>query len=176
MDEDRSKKLRDTRAKNFNNHCFNNFSHNFRLDGVETLANVIATLLSPYIFKSFGYMGSYAASAIVLGCAILYLTIFVKEPIQREPKPNKDLAAKVKSVNITRLGLNSLSLAWIAIKVFFDQAVVIPIKGMKSVVMQDRKRILKILIFIQFFCNILYWLAINEFSLVRKTFFYLIVL
>jgi membrane protein DedA with SNARE-associated domain len=30
-----------------------------RLDGVETLANIIGTLLSPFVFQKLGYFGNY---------------------------------------------------------------------------------------------------------------------
>jgi len=54
-----------------------------RLDGVETLANVVGTLLSPFVFRQLGYFGNYAISCGFFAASILYLIFVVKEPIKK---------------------------------------------------------------------------------------------
>jgi hypothetical protein len=115
-----------------------------RLDGVETLGNVLGTLLSPFVFRQLGYFGNYAVSAGFFGLAIAYLVCCVREPIQRKacekpkesPGSGSGVVAKVSG--------------------FLRTAVVVPLKGMKSVLTKERKPVIKLLIFLQFFCYAAY--------------------
>jgi len=100
-----------------------------RLDGIETFGAVIGTLLSPHIFKHLGYYGNYIISSGFFALAILYLILFVKEPIQKCYPNNK-----------TNLGLN------LNLKMFWKTAIVTPLMEMKSVFTKERTGIAKLII------------------------------
>jgi len=70
-----------------------------RLDGVETIANVVGTLISPVVSKYLTFYGNYGMCGGFSLLAIFYLKVFVKEPIKREKKTSeeKDGTKKTKS-------------------------------------------------------------------------------
>jgi len=53
-----------------------------RLDGVETVAMIIATLLSPTISKYIGPYGNYGFGLTLILMSIFYGKMFVREPIK----------------------------------------------------------------------------------------------
>ena len=61
-----------------------------RLDGVETIATMIGTLLSPLVSKQLGYFGNYGLFAGLSLLAALYLKVFVKEPVDKKQLENLD--------------------------------------------------------------------------------------
>ena len=135
-----------------------------RLDGIETLANIVGTLLSPFIFKQLGYFGNYAISSLFFAMSIAYLIWFVREPIQRRPDDSK--MSEVKTQKQTSKSLPEMVLECFGkLKSFLAKAVIIPLIGMKSVVTKDRKSILKFLIFLQFLCYGLYLFTLQMQSL-----------
>ena len=135
-----------------------------RLDGIETLANIVGTLLSPFIFKQLGYFGNYAISSLFFAMSIAYLIWFVREPIQRRPDDSK--MSEVKTQKQTSKTLPEMVLECFGkLKSFLAKAVIIPLIGMKSVVTKDRKSILKFLIFLQFLCYGLYLFTLQMQSL-----------
>ncbi len=54
-----------------------------RYDGVEQVAALIGSALSPILFRAGGYSGSFIVGLVGNILAILYLVFFVEEPIQR---------------------------------------------------------------------------------------------
>ena len=140
-----------------------------RLDGIETLANVVGTLLSPFVFRQLGYFGNYAISCGFFAASILYLIFVVKEPIKRS-LPDEELnTVQKKKSQASCLGIIAKKLT--KIQNFLTKAVVIPIMGMKSVIMKDRTSVLKLLILLQFFCYGLYLFTLQMHSL---TYLYLL--
>ena len=93
-------------------------------------------MISPLALKHLGYLGNYGISAAILTLGIVYLLAFVKEPIVK------------KSGN--RNGKSFIYVAFTA-----------PILGMKSLFLKKRKTVLKILILLQLFCFVIYWLVIE---------------
>ena len=55
-----------------------------RLDGVETIATMVGTLLSPLVSKHVGYFGNYGLFAGLALSAAVYLQYFVKEPVDKK--------------------------------------------------------------------------------------------
>ena len=140
-----------------------------RLDGIETLASVVGTLLSPFIFKQLGYFGNYAISCGFFALSIIYLIFIVKEPIIRKEKEVKLITEKKKIKEPSTLEL--LSKLFVKIKSFFFKAIVVPLQGMKSVITRDRKSVLKMLILLQLFCYGLYLFTLQMHSI---TYLYLL--
>jgi hypothetical protein len=52
-----------------------------RLDGIETMATVAGTLLSPIVTEHLGYFGNYGLYGGLTFLAIVYLQLCVKEPV-----------------------------------------------------------------------------------------------
>jgi len=136
-----------------------------RLDGIETLAVIIGTLLSPVIFRNLGYFGNYAISSAMFASAIVYLVWFVKEPIQRQALEFKEAEASKQRPAAKSL-CELVTELFGKIKAFLMKAVLIPLQGMKSVITKDRKTILKFLIFLQFFCYAMYLFTLMMHQLV----------
>jgi PCFT/HCP family folate transporter-like MFS transporter 1/3 len=111
-----------------------------RLDGMEILGSVAGTLLSPLILEKLGYYGNYGISSIMIGISLVYLVLFVKEPIKRK------LANGEKNNPAKSLLYN---------------AIVTPLQGMKLLITKKRKNLLKVLILLQFICFFIYWLIIE---------------
>ena len=55
-----------------------------RYDGVETVARILGTVLSPIVFEELDYYGSYGMRTASTATALIYLVFFVKEPLQEE--------------------------------------------------------------------------------------------
>ena len=136
-----------------------------RLDGVETLAIIIGTLLSPIIFKNFGYFGNYAISAVLFAISIFYLVCFVKEPIQRRPAESNEVEVP-KQRPATKTVCQLVTELFGKFRMFLIKAVLIPLRDMWSVATKDRKTILKFLIFLQFFCYGMYLFTLMMHQLV----------
>jgi hypothetical protein len=102
------------------------------LDGVETIANVVGTLISPVVSKYLSFYGNYGMCGGFSLLAIFYLKVFVKEPIKRAKKTGeeKEESRKTKSE-------------------MFNAALVKPLLEMKSLVVKKRKPILAFLIVLQ---------------------------
>jgi MFS family permease len=114
-----------------------------RIDGIFTLSSIIGTLLFPYIFDYMGYYGNYILSSAFYAMAIIYLIVFVKEPID----------AKAQTpLTYDPTGNNLIA----KLKKFFFTAVIIPLKCMKEVIAKKRKSTVKLLITLQFICYFLY--------------------
>jgi len=140
-----------------------------RLNGIETLANVLGILLSPFVFRELGYFGNYAISCGFYASSILYLIFVVKEPIKRE-LPDQELNTEQKKKSQSSC-LQIISQNITKVKNFLTKAIVIPIMGMKSVITKDRTTILKLLIILQFFC---YGLYIFTAEMYRLTYLYML--
>ncbi len=59
-----------------------------RYDGVETLAQILGTALSPFLFDWLGFLGSYLARATFTLAALLYLVFVIREPLQKSEVPS----------------------------------------------------------------------------------------
>lgn len=108
-----------------------------RLDAFEVFGYVTGTLLSPVVLKSLGYNGNYGISAGILVVAIIYLLLFVKEPLKKTttgPGEHRSL---------------------------IHLAVVTPYKGMKSLIVKKRSGMIKLLVLLQLGCFVIYWLVIE---------------
>ncbi len=127
-----------------------------RLDGIETLANVVGTLLSPFVFRQLGYFGNYAISAIFFALSIAYLIFFVREPIKRNITENNDELITEKKAPKSKTCLEISITLLTKINNFLIKAIIVPLKGMKSVITKDRKSVLKFLIVLQLFCYGMY--------------------
>jgi predicted MFS family arabinose efflux permease len=104
-----------------------------RLDGTETLATMLGTLLSPVIAKRLGYLGNYG---IMCGSALLagiYLKIRVKEPVRTAPVASEKspINPKTKESGLVRTFL------------------VTPLLDMKSLLAKKRSALMTALIVIQ---------------------------
>jgi len=133
-----------------------------RLDGMETTALVIGTILAPIVFKNLGYFGSYGFSCFFNLLAIIYILKFVKEPMMEEREEQEMLTEE----NTKQQGQVNFfeSIVWNFL-IFYKIFIKIPLRGMKEVLLKDRKIILKFLIFIQFICFITYWLTWQIFNI-----------
>ena len=143
-----------------------------RLDGMETVAIIIGTILSPIIFKSIGYFGSYSISCLFLLLAIIYMIIFVEEPMKRqtdEQQPQavveKDPAQGAQIFILVGDLLKRAERIVSSVINFIQISVKIPLEGMRELLMKDRKTILKYLIAIQFICFSTYWLTLQIWNL-----------
>jgi MFS transporter, PCFT/HCP family, solute carrier family 46, member 3 len=142
-----------------------------RLDGMETTATIIGTILSPIIYKGLGYYGSYCFSGIFILLAIIYIILFVKEPVMKVPNENTPLVVETAKLNDEKLSLLEniilvFEKAFIKIGHFIKISIKIPLAGMKEVLTKDRKTILKFLIFVQFICFSTYWLTLQIWNLI----------
>ena len=61
-----------------------------RLDGIDNLATVVGSLLSPVVFKQLGYFGSYSLSWMFSASALAYMLLFAKEPLVRKTELNSN--------------------------------------------------------------------------------------
>ncbi len=96
--------------------------------------------MSPHIFNNLGAFGSYGIGAGVFVLALTYLTLFVKEPVER------------KAIKSAEKGF---------IKNLIIRAIKTPFEGMKSLLTKKRKTQLKLLILLQLIMFIIYWLVIE---------------
>jgi len=129
-------------------------------DGIETLASVAGTLVSPYIFRTLGFYGNYIISATFYSSGIAYLVFFVKEPIV---KSNPNHGPQTKNDEVEANPMSRFFQPMLTnMKSFFKQAVVVPLTGMKSVLTRDRKKILKLLIALQLITYGIYIFSINR--------------
>ena len=108
-----------------------------RLDAFEVFGYVTGTLVSPTVLKSIGANGNYGITAAITTLAIVYLLLFVREPV-------------VKTIE------NSGSK-----KNLFLIAMKTPISGMKSLLVKKRSSIVKKMILLQLVCFVIYWLVIE---------------
>ena len=104
-----------------------------RLDGVETIANVVGTLISPVVSKHLSFYGNYGLCGGFSLLAIFYLKVFVKEPIKRVKKTSEEKKDEPKKTKGE----------------MFHAALVKPLLEMKSLVVKKRKPILAFLIVLQ---------------------------
>ena len=119
-----------------------------RLDGVETGSRLLGTVLSPIVFREFGYYASFGAR---LGCSIsafLYVTLMVREPIQ--------IAVKDEDQQDGPVGFGTK--VWDKLHRYLFN----PVKEMAMTLMKVRPHHLKILIFLQLFTYGLYWMRVDE--------------
>ena len=110
-----------------------------RLDGTETLATIVGTLLSPHVTNLLGPIGNYGILAGLSLLAAIYLKFCVREPINKDDeKMQLDETSQSHGVLYT--------------------ALVAPLVDMKTLVMKPRKRILTILIILQLaiYCNYIF--------------------
>ena len=124
-----------------------------RLDGIETFATIVGTLLSPIIFRHLGYFGIYSVSCGFLIPAIIYLIFIVKEPMEVKVEESSGHEQN-KKCHLSLFNVINQNLT--KVKSFFTVAVVMPLLAIKSVITKDRKTILKFFIICQFFCYGLY--------------------
>lgn len=141
-----------------------------RMDGMETIATIIGTLLSPVVFKTLGYHGSFGISGAFILLAIVYFVKFVEEPIKKDSDEKSPLvrtttAQRVEQSSFSENILRILKNAADKIISFAKIAIVIPLTGMKEVLTRDRKMILKVLIVVQFLCFSTYWLTLQIWNL-----------
>jgi len=140
-----------------------------RLDGMETIASMIGTILSPIIFKSLGYYGSYSFSCVFLALAIAYMIFFVEEPIKKEVAETdpliKEKTVRPKDETFLEKLCHNVGKYWKKLKNFLKISIKIPLTGMKEVITRDRKSVLKFLIVLQFFCFGTYWLTLQIWNL-----------
>jgi MFS family permease len=116
-----------------------------RLDGTEILANMVGTILSPYINDAVGFYGTFGIGSAVMTASGLYLIFFVKEKY----KTNEESEEKEKK---------SL---WKTIRF----AAQLPIDGLKSIVLKKRLPGLKPLIILQLCLFTIYWITVETLSL-----------
>ena len=127
-----------------------------RLDGVMTLSSVTGTFLSPYIFENMGYYGNYCLSSLLFCFAIIYLHFFVPEPIDTQKQ--KDNLPENLTFSIDK-NLGFLPKILHGFKQILKISILVPIEGMKSVIVKDRKTIIKVMIGLQFMCYLIYMTA-----------------
>jgi MFS family permease len=112
-----------------------------RLDGAETIAVVVGTLISPKVFDWLGFYGNFGISGGVVILAILYHIFIVGEPMKNE---------ETEKSQIEKSSLK-----------FITKAFVTPILGMRDLLVKKRKPVLMFLIFLQFLWFCFYWLIIE---------------
>ena len=96
------------------------------------LGDVAGNLLSPLIFNSMSYYGTYSVYALSLGFAIIYL-FFAKEPIK---KVNEQFGSKILLLK----------------RIFVDS-----VKDMFQTLVKKRHGYIRFLLFIQLFGYSLLW-------------------
>ena len=138
-----------------------------RLDGMETIATVVGTLLSPVIFKQLGYYGSYSMGWLFSALAVIYMVFIVKEPLLKIEEMNiKSIPEKCgQEENKQVFFTGHIVVACSTLINFLEKAILIPIRGIKDVITKDRKLILKGLIVVQFVCFATYWLTYQIWNL-----------
>ena len=57
-----------------------------RLDGVESVAIIIGTAVSPFLADSIGYMATYVMRSCFYLMAVIYITFFVHEKVSYKEK------------------------------------------------------------------------------------------
>ncbi len=132
-----------------------------RLDGIETLASIIGTLISPYIFQKLGFYGNYILSSLFISAGIAYLWLIVCEPIQNSYIASSKMPSQQEINTCARISNHIIS----NVKIFFKNAVVIPIIGMKSLLTKERKTILKLLLTLQLISYGIYIFSYQAFDL-----------
>jgi hypothetical protein len=132
-----------------------------RLDGFETIAIIIGTLLSPLIFKKLGYYGNYGINCVFVVLAIAYLVYFVEEPITIVKSEKEHVTTEKVNLSMLDKSDRLFEHSWKVIKSFLHNAIAIPLQGMKEVIVKDRKLVLKFLICVQFLCFATYWLTLQ---------------
>ena len=141
-----------------------------RLDGMETIAIVVGTLLSPIIFKKLGYYGSYSISWLFSILAVIYMVFIVKEPLvkveEMNNKSNLENCNQEESKQCL-LTINKHLVATCSTTLdFLEKTIIIPIKRIRDVISKDRKLILKGLIVVQFVCFTTYWITFQICNLI----------
>jgi MFS family permease len=138
-----------------------------RQDGMHGLANIVGTLISPYVFQNLGFYGNYVLSAIFFSIGIAYLCLIVKEPIKNAYIASIDIPSQKDTNPCVRVSNHVLS----NLKIFFKNAVIIPIQGMKSLLTRKRRTILKVLLTFQI---INYGIYVFSYQAFRLTYLYML--
>ena len=142
-----------------------------RLDGTETFAMVIGTILAPVNFKTLGYFGSYGVSSLFTLAAIIYITLLVDEPTktvlhkiqEHEVQEPSGESAQKTAAYVNR---SVFKMVIDIILRFVQIAITTPLSEMKEVIMKERKTSLKFLILLQFLCFSTYWITWQIWSLI----------
>ena len=141
-----------------------------RLDGIDNLATVVGSLLSPVVFKQLGYFGSYSLSWMFSASALAYMLLFAKEPLVRKTELNSNTETspeklpKEEQSFVSILKTQSVD-TFISATVFLKKAILITIKGIRDMITKERKYILKVVILVQFVCFATYWLTFQYWNL-----------
>jgi PCFT/HCP family folate transporter-like MFS transporter 1/3 len=134
-----------------------------RLDGMITLASMAGKLLSPYIFMYLGYYGNFISSSVFFALAIVYLILFVKEPIQIATSKNEVANESFDTIISPKLSIfqkvKSQSLQ------FLNTCIVLPVLEMKKFFAKDRKTIVKVIITLQLLCYGIYAFSVQVYRL-----------
>lgn len=108
-----------------------------RYDGVEVVANMVGTVLSPVLGDRIGFYGTYGVGSGSMLMALFYLVFFVNEPVVVEEGSGGE-----KGLSFARL---------------LQLAILAPLEGLRGIVTKKRVPGLKVLILLQVVLFTLYW-------------------
>ena len=138
-----------------------------RIDGIETISGVIGTALSPYVFEHFGYYGNSSLFCLAFVLAVLYTIFFVQEPI-KAPKEDKQVTADMALKDEKVKHFDNKATNWVQNAI--EVSILIPLKGMRSILCKDRKAIVKVVLALQLLSYLLYTFS---WQVYRLTFLYM---